>query len=90
MAMKPEVMLFDEPTSAHPRMAAEVEAVIADLAASGQTMVVVTHSLARPRTAHTLYVFETGQPLESGPPQQIFDAPRHEATRRFLHEAGDK
>ena len=46
MAMKPEVMLFDEPTSAlDPRMAAEVESVIADLASSGQTMVVVTHSL---------------------------------------------
>jgi polar amino acid transport system ATP-binding protein len=92
LAMKPQVMLFDEPTSAlDPRMAGEVEAVIADLAASGQTMIVVTHSLrlAR-RTAHTLHVFENGQPLESGPPQQIFDAPRHEATRRFLHEAGEK
>ncbi len=92
LAMKPQVMLFDEPTSAlDPRMAGEVEAVIADLAASGQTMLVVTHSLrlAR-RTAHTLHVFENGQPLESGPPQQIFDAPRHEATRRFLHEAGEK
>jgi ABC-type polar amino acid transport system ATPase subunit len=92
LAMKPQVMLFDEPTSAlDPRMAGEVEAVIADLAASGQTMIVVTHSLrlAR-RTAHTLHVFENGQPLESGPPQQIFDAPRHEATRRFLHEADEK
>jgi ABC-type polar amino acid transport system ATPase subunit len=92
LAMKPAVMLFDEPTSAlDPRMAGEVEAVIADLAASGQTMIVVTHSLrlAR-RTAHTLHVFENGQPLESGPPEQIFDSPRHEATRRFLHEAGEK
>ena len=92
LAMKPEMMLFDEPTSAlDPRMAAEVEAVIADLAAAGQTMVVVTHSLrlAR-RTAHTLHIFEGGRVLESGPPQQIFEAPRHEATRRFLHEAGDK
>jgi ABC-type polar amino acid transport system ATPase subunit len=92
LAMKPAVMLFDEPTSAlDPRMAGEVEAVIADLAASGQTMIVVTHSLrlAR-RTAHTLHVFENGQPLESGPPEQIFDSPHHEATRRFLHEAGEK
>jgi ABC-type polar amino acid transport system ATPase subunit len=92
LAMKPDVMLFDEPTSAlDPRMAGEVEAVIADLAASGQTMVVVTHSLrlAR-RSAHTLHVFEGGQVLESGPPDQIFNSPRHEATRRFLSEVGEK
>ncbi|MBI3837917.1 MAG: amino acid ABC transporter ATP-binding protein [Planctomycetia bacterium] len=92
MAMKPDVMLFDEPTSAlDPRMAAEVESVIVDLAASGQTMIVVTHSLrlAR-RTAHTLHVFEDGRVLESGPPEQIFDSPRHESTRRFLDDAGAK
>jgi ABC-type polar amino acid transport system ATPase subunit len=64
-----------------------VEGVIADLAASGLTMIVVTHSmrLAR-RAAHTLHVFESGRVLESGPPEQIFDSPRHEATRRFLSE----
>ena len=89
MAMQPEMILFDEPTSAlDPRMAAEVEGVIADLASAGQTMVVVTHSLrlAR-RTAHTLHVFEGGRVLESGSPEQIFEAPRHEATRQFLLEA---
>lgn len=92
LAMKPDVMLFDEPTSSlDPRMAGEVEAVIADLAASGQTMIVVTHSLrlAR-RTAHTLYVFENGQVLESGPPEQVFQSPRHESTRQFLSEVDGK
>jgi len=92
LAMKPRVMLFDEPTSAlDPRMAAEVEAVIADLASAGQTMVVVTHSmrLAR-RTAHTLHVFDGGHLLESGSPEQVFEAPRHEATRRFLSEVEGK
>jgi len=92
LAMKPEVMLFDEPTSAlDPRMAAEVESVIADLAASGQTMIVVTHSLrlAR-RAAHTLHVFENGQLVESGEPEQIFNAPQQDATRRFLFEAEGK
>lgn len=89
LAMKPEVMLFDEPTSAlDPRMASEVEAVMADLAADGQTMIVVTHSmrLAR-RTAQRLHVMESGRIVESGTPDQILDAPRHDATRRFLHEA---
>jgi len=89
LAMQPEVLLFDEPTSAlDPRMAAEVEAVIAELAAGGQTMIVVTHSLrlAR-RTAQTLHVFENGRVLESGPAEQIFSQPREAATRRFLEEA---
>ena len=92
LAMRPEVILFDEPTSAlDPRMAAEVESVITDLARDGQTMVVVTHSmrLAR-RAARTLYVFEGGHILESGPPEQVFDQPREEATRQFLAEADGK
>jgi ABC-type polar amino acid transport system ATPase subunit len=89
LAMQPDVILFDEPTSAlDPRMAAEVESVIADLASGGQTMVVVTHSmrLAR-RAATTIHVFEEGRVLESGPPEQIFDAPQQDGTRRFLAEA---
>jgi ABC-type polar amino acid transport system ATPase subunit len=92
LAMQPKAILFDEPTSAlDPRMAAEVESVITDLAREGQTMVVVTHSmrLAR-RAANTLYVFEGGRILESGQPEQVFDAPREEATRQFLMEAGGK
>ena len=87
LAMRPEVLLFDEPTSAlDPSMAAEVEAVIADLAAAGQTMVVVTHSLqlAR-RAAHTLYVLAEGRVIESGPPEQLFSRPQHPATAKALH-----
>jgi ABC-type polar amino acid transport system ATPase subunit len=89
LAMRPEVILFDEPTSAlDPTMAAEVESVIADLAAGEQTMIVVTHSLrlAR-RTAHTVHVFHGGRLVESGPSEQIFSNPRHEATRKFLDGA---
>ena len=92
LAMNPQIILFDEPTSAlDPRMAAEVESVIVDLAASGQTMVVVTHSLrlAR-RAAGVLHMFDQGRVVESGPPEQVFESPRHEATRRFLHEVGAK
>ncbi len=89
LAMKPEAILFDEPTSAlDPRMAGEVLHVIADLAAEGQTMVVVTHamSFAR-RVAHTVHVMHDGRIAESGPPEQIFGQPHQEATRSFLAQA---
>ena len=84
--MKPEAILFDEPTSAlDPRMAAEVISVIADLAKSGQTMIVVTHAMGFARNvSHTVHVMHGGRVAESGPPQQIFDAPREEITRSFL------
>jgi len=69
LAMEPEVMLFDEPTSAlDPQMAAEVMAVIQDLAKEGQTMVVVTHSTEFTRRAHTVHVLERGKLVSSGPP----------------------
>lgn len=86
LAMEPRAMLFDEPTSAlDPRMTAEVLAVLADLAASGQTMVVVTHAMhfAR-RAAHQVHVFQDGLVLESGPPAQIFENPQQPATGEFL------
>jgi ABC-type polar amino acid transport system ATPase subunit len=86
LAMQPEVILFDEPTSSlDPRMTAEVLAVIADLAKSGQTMLVVTHamSFAR-RVATSVHVMCDGVIVESGPPEQIFEAPSHAATRELL------
>jgi ABC-type polar amino acid transport system ATPase subunit len=88
LAMQPKAILFDEPTSAlDPRMTAEVLAVMADLAATGQTMIVVTHAMnfAR-RAAKTVHVFHAGIVAESGPPEQIFEAPQHPATREFLQE----
>jgi ABC-type polar amino acid transport system ATPase subunit len=86
LAMKPDAILFDEPTSAlDPRMADEVLRVIADLAESGQTMVVVTHAMdfAR-RVAHTVHVMHEGRVAESGPPEQIFGQPRLDVTRSFV------
>jgi ABC-type histidine transport system ATPase subunit len=86
LAMQPRAMLFDEPTSAlDPRMTAEVLDVIADLAAEGQTMIVVTHamSFAR-RAAKTVHVFCDGKVAERGPPEQIFGAPQCPATQEFL------
>ncbi len=86
LAMEPQAILFDEPTSAlDPRMTAEVLAVMTDLAGDGLTMVVVTHAMqfAR-RVAQTVHVFGEGRIIESGPPGQIFDDPRHETTRNLL------
>jgi ABC-type polar amino acid transport system ATPase subunit len=88
LAMNPEVMLFDEPTSAlDPRMAGEVLEVIADLAKSGQTMIVVTHAMEFARRAsHTVHVMHGGRVIESGPPSQIFESPQTDVTREFLAE----
>jgi ABC-type polar amino acid transport system ATPase subunit len=86
LAMEPQVILFDEPTSAlDPRMTAEVLSVMTDLAADGLTMVVVSHAMqfAR-RVAQTVHVFGEGRVIESGPPDQIFEDPRHEATKHLL------
>jgi polar amino acid transport system ATP-binding protein len=90
LAMEPHVMLFDEPTSAlDPETVGEVLSVMRDLADEGMTMVVVTHemSFAR-RVANWVVVFERGQLLEQGPPQQIYEAPKTERTREFLSHLG--
>ena len=89
LAMAPEAILFDEPTSAlDPRMAAEVTAVMADLARGGQTMVVVTHAMGFARqVAHRVHVLHAGRIAESGPPDQVFGSPREDVTRAFLAEA---
>ncbi len=86
LAMEPRVMLFDEPTSAlDPRMTAEVLAVLADLARDGLTMVVVTHAMRFARqVATTVHVLGDGLVVESGPPDQIFGAPREPSTRDLL------
>jgi polar amino acid transport system ATP-binding protein len=86
LAMEPRAILFDEPTSAlDPRMTVEVLAVMSDLAGDGLTMIAVTHAMhfAR-RVAHTVHVFGDGRVIESGPPGQIFEELREEATRMLL------
>lgn len=89
LAMQPEVILFDEPTSAlDPRMTAEVIRVIADLAAAGQTMIVVTHALGFARhVAHRVHVMHGGTIIESGVPDQVFDQPQSDVTLGFVREA---
>ncbi|MBM9476294.1 amino acid ABC transporter ATP-binding protein [Nakamurella flavida] len=86
LVMNPSVMLFDEPTSAlDPELVGEVLAVMEQLAADGMTMVVVTHEtrFAR-RVANEVAMFDSGSIVEQAPPDEFFDHPRHERTRKFL------
>jgi polar amino acid transport system ATP-binding protein len=86
LAMSPELMLFDEPTSAlDPELVGEVLAVMKDLAASGMTMVVVTHEIgfAREVADHVVFM-DGGVVVEEGPPSEVLDNPREARTQEFL------
>lgn len=86
LAMDPDVVLFDEPTSAlDPETVGEVLAVMADLARSGTTMVVVTHEMAFAREVSSRTVFmDDGRVVEEGPPAEVLSRPRTERLRTFL------
>ena len=86
LAMQPELMLFDEVTSAlDPELVAEVLSVIRELASAGMTMVLATHEMSFARDiANRVCFLDEGRILEQGPPEQIFTAPREERTQRFL------
>ena len=86
VAMEPKLMLFDEPTSAlDPELVGEVLRVMKDLAKQGMTMLVVTHEMGFAREVADQIVFMAdGVIVESGPPEQVIDHPRHERTRSFL------
>jgi general L-amino acid transport system ATP-binding protein len=89
LAMNPKIMLFDEPTSAlDPEMIGEVLDVMKSLAGdTGMTMVCVTHEMGFARAvADRMVFFDEGVIVEQGPPQQIFEAPQHERTKRFLSQ----
>jgi len=88
LAMKPRIMLFDEPTSAlDPEMISEVLDVMRELAESGMTMLCVTHEMGFARAvANRMVYFDEGRIVEEGPPSQIFEAPVHDRTRRFLSQ----
>ncbi|WP_305069347.1 MULTISPECIES: amino acid ABC transporter ATP-binding protein [unclassified Micromonospora] len=86
LAMSPKLMLFDEPTSAlDPELVGEVLDVMKDLAASGMTMIVVTHEMGFAREVGDHLVFmDEGVIVEQGPPREILAAPQHDRTRAFL------
>ena len=91
LAMKPDVMLLDEVTSAlDPELVAEVLNVIRELAAGGMTMVIATHEMGFARDiAHRVCFLDDGVILEEGAPEQIFSSPREERTQRFLQSIID-
>ncbi len=86
LAMKPEMMLFDEITSAlDPELVGEVLDVLRQLRNQGMTMVLATHEMQfAADLADTICFLDQGRILESGPPDELFKAPKHERTRQFL------
>jgi polar amino acid transport system ATP-binding protein len=93
LAMRPELMLLDEVTSAlDPELVAEVLNVIRELADGGMTMVIATHEMSFARDiANRVCFLEDGLILEVGPPGEIFAHPKELRTQQFLEriiEAG--
>lgn len=87
MAVNPDVILFDEPTSAlDPELVGEVLKVMRDLAQAGTTMIVVTHEMKFAKDVATHVIFmDGGVIVEEGKPKEIFENPKEERTRKFLH-----
>lgn len=86
MAVKPKVILFDEPTSSlDPELVKEVLYVIRDLAKQKQTMVIVTHEMqfARAISDHVIFLDE-GIIQEEGTSETIFECPRNNRLKKFL------
>ena len=86
LIMHPEVLLLDEITAAlDPEMVREVLDVVLDLAKEGRTMVIVTHEMQFAREVASQVIFMAdGVVVEKGTPEEIFDHPKEEATRKFL------
>lgn len=86
LCMDPEVLLFDEPTSAlDPEMVGGVLDVMKDLANEGLTMVIVTHEMQFAKEVSDRVIFmDQGVIAEQGTPEEIFNNPKQERTKKFL------
>ena len=86
LAMDPQIMLFDEITSAlDPELVGEVLDVLRDLRRQGMTMVLATHEIGFARElADKVCFLDDGRILEQGPPDTLFKAPQKERTKAFL------
>jgi polar amino acid transport system ATP-binding protein len=91
LAMKPQIMLLDEVTSAlDPELVAEVLDVIRELAAGGMTMLIATHEMGFARDiARRVCFLEEGRIIEDAPPAELFSNPKDERTQRFLRRIVD-
>ena len=88
LAMEPKIMLFDEPTSAlDPEMIKEVLDVMKELAASGMTMVVITHEIGFAKeVGDRVLFFDGGLIAEEAPPDIFFSDPKSERGKLFLSQ----
>jgi len=86
LALRPEILLLDEVTSAlDPELVNEVLDAIRGLAADGMTMLIVSHEMAFVReVASRVVMMDKGMVVEEGPPIQIFDSPRTDRAREFV------
>ncbi len=91
LAMRPQLMLLDEVTSAlDPELVAEVLDVIRELAAGGMTMLIATHEMGFARDiANRVCFLSGGQIIEEAPPAELFSQPKDERTQRFLRRIVD-
>ena len=91
LAMKPEIMLFDEPTTAlDTELVGEVLNVMRSLAKEGMTMVCVTHEIGFAREVADQIVFmDGGVIVEEGPAEQVINNPQHDRTKAFLNRYDD-
>ena len=92
LALNPEVLCFDEPTSAlDPELTGEVLRVIRNLKDRGNTMIVVTHEMEFAKSVSDVVIYMADGVIEEmGTPEEIFDRPRSEKLRAFLHGAQEK
>ena len=92
LALNPQVLCFDEPTSAlDPELTGEVLRVIRGLKQQGNTMIVVTHEMEFAKSVSDVVIYMAEGVIEEiGTPEEIFDNPRSEKLRAFLHGAQEK
>ena len=88
LCMAPEILLFDDPTSAlDPEMISEVLDVMVGLAKDGMTMVCVTHEMGFARQVADRVIFmDKGEIVEMAPPAEFFGSPKNERTQKFLNQ----
>ena len=86
LAMDPKIILMDEPTSAlDPTMVGEVQSVIRQLANTQKTLIIVTHEMGFARAiCNRIFYMDEGCIYEEGSPDELFDAPKKEKTKRFV------